>query len=103
MDRQPKAHSEARVTTDVAPRYLTQLCKHFQHKLPVTLADDHGTIAFSGGTCALQATDGILVMQVTADDEAALATLEDVVARHLVRFAFRDPPEIRWTRASAGR
>jgi hypothetical protein len=37
--------------------------------------------------------DGTLVMQVTADDEAALTVLEDVVARHLVRFAFRDPPE----------
>ncbi len=98
MDARPKASSEARVATAVAGRHLTQLCKHFQHKLPVTLSDDHGTIAFPGGTCALQANDGFLHMQVTADEEAALTTLEDVVARHLVRFAFRDPPEIRWTR-----
>jgi hypothetical protein len=39
----------------------------------------------------------MLIMRVTAADEAALAALEDVVARHLVRFAFREGPEVRWT------
>ena len=39
-------------------------------------------------------------MRLSAGDEAALARLEDVVARHLLRFAFREKPEIRWTRAT---
>jgi hypothetical protein len=39
-------------------------------------------------------------MRVIASDEAALAKLEDVVARHLERFAFREKPEVRWTRAA---
>jgi hypothetical protein len=94
--------SEARVPTTVPRRYLAQLCKHFQHKLPVTLGDMHGRIEFPAGSCELDAAAqaGILVMRVTAGDEAALAKLEDVVARHLERFAFREQPEIRWARAA---
>lgn len=88
------------MATAAPGRYLAQLCKHFGHKLPVTLAEDRGSIEFSGGVCALEAGDGALTMRLTAGDEAALARLEDVVARHLLRFAFREKPEVRWTRAS---
>ena len=100
MDTQPVLSSEARVPTAAPRRYLGQLCKHFQHKLPVTLAEDHGRIEFTAGVCVLEADAEALVMRVTASDEAALATLEDVIARHLERFAFRDKPEIRWARTS---
>ncbi len=100
MDAHPTLSSEARVPTAAPRRYLGQLCKHFQHKLPVTLAEDHGRIEFPTGVCQLDAEAEALVMRVTADDEAALASLEDVIARHLERFAFRDKPEIRWARTS---
>ncbi|MBV9749730.1 MAG: DUF2218 domain-containing protein [Acetobacteraceae bacterium] len=92
--------SEARVPTAAPRRYLGQLCKHFQHKLPVTLAEDRGRIEFPAGACLLDAEADTLVLRVTAGDDAALAGLEDVVARHLERFAFRDKPEIRWARIS---
>jgi hypothetical protein len=103
MNMPPTLSSEARVSTTVPRRYLAQLCKHFQHKLPVTscpvpLAEDRGRIAFPGGVCALEAEAGTLILRVTAEDEAALARLEDIVARHLTRFAFRDRPEVHWTR-----
>jgi hypothetical protein len=90
--------SEARVPTAVPRRYLAQLCKHFQHKLPVTFDEGHGRITFPAGTCSLDAASesSALLMRVTAEDETALATLEGVVARHLERFAFRERPEIRW-------
>ena len=91
--------STSRVTTDAPRRYLGQLCKHFEHKLPVTLAEQSGRIEFATGVCTLAAEPDCLVMQVEAPDEAALSTLEDVVARHLLRFAFRQPPEIVWARA----
>ncbi len=99
MDEQHDLSSEARVPTAVPRRYLAQLCKHFEHKLPVTLAEDRGRIEFSGGVCALEAGDETLTMRLTAGDEAALARLEDVIARHLLRFAFREKPEVHWTRA----
>ncbi|TCZ65594.1 DUF2218 domain-containing protein [Roseicella aquatilis] len=85
---------------DTPRRSLAQLCKHFQHKLPVTLDEAHGRIDFPAGTCTLDARDEVLVMQVAAGDAAGLASLEDVIARHLLRFAFRQPPEIHWTRSA---
>ena len=91
------ASSEARVAMDTPARYLGQLCKHFQHRLPVTLDDASGCIVFPSGTCALKATPEDLLMRVTSDDAGALPQLQDVVARHLLRFAFRSPPEITWT------
>ena len=99
--RRPVLLSEARVPTATPRRYLGQLCKHFGHKLPVTLSEARGRIAFPGGVCTLDADEAeTLVLRVTASDEAALASLEDVVARHLERFAFRDELEVRWVHSS---
>lgn len=94
--------SQARITTEHPSRYLQQLCKHFAHKLPVTFDPEHGRIEFSIGVCELTAVPGVLTMQAEAADETALRQLEEVVARHLERFAFREPPEIAWipTRAA---
>ena len=93
--------SEAHVTTATPRRYLGQLCKHFQHKLPVSLSEYHGRIEFPTGACELgAATDFTLTLQVRAPDEQALGRLEDVVARHLKRFAFREEIDIQWTRAA---
>ena len=93
--------SEARVATDVARRYLGQLCKHFQHRLPVELTETQGRIDFPMGVCTLdaEAASATLLMRATAADEAALATLEEVVARHLERFAFREPLTVQWVRS----
>jgi hypothetical protein len=94
--------SEARVPTAVPGRYLAQLCKHFRHKLPVAFDERHGRIEFPAGRCELDAGADAetLLLRVVASDEAALAKLEDVVARHLERFAFREKPEVRWTPAA---
>lgn len=93
--------SEARVETTMPSRYLTQLCKHFEHKLAVAQNGQRGSIVFSGGTCALEAEERVLVLRVSAEDEIARERLEDVVARHLLRFAFRDPPAVLWLREDA--
>ena len=94
--------SEARVATAMPHRYVAQLCKHFGHKLPVTFDERHGRIEFAAGRCELDAASsaGTLLMRVFASDEAALAKLEDVIARHLERFAFREKPEVRWMRTA---
>jgi len=97
----PSVHSESRITTASARRYLGQLCKHFQHKLLASYDEDfqHGRIEFSVGVCELDATDpSLLVMRASAASDADLERLEDVVARHLERFAFREPPQVSWTR-----
>ena len=88
--------SQAIVATEAPFRYMSQLCKHFQHKLPVTLEVDRGSIEFGAGLCTLTMGPEQLTMQVDAADAEGLERLQDVVARHLLRFAFREPPAIVW-------
>ena len=89
--------SQAQVATPLASRYLQQLCKHFAHKLPVAFDPEQGRIEFAHGTCELAAGEDRLTMRAVAPDAAALVQLEQVVARHLERFAFREQPAIAWT------
>lgn len=84
------ARSIATVATDKASRYLQQLCKHFAHKLPVEFDPQQGSIAFPIGTCRLAAEDAGLRLSCEASDAGQLAQLQDVIERHLVRFAFRE-------------
>jgi uncharacterized protein len=86
----------ANIPTPHAKRYLTQLCKHFQHKLPVTLDEATGQITFSIGVCRLSADEGVLTLTLQAADAAQMTQLQDVVARHLLRFAFREDLQIDW-------
>ena len=88
--------SEARVATSVPRRYMTQLCKHFEHKLPVSYDEAKGRIVFSAGICLLETGEGALILRAEAPDTESLRRVEDVIARHLDRFAFRDKPEIAW-------
>ena len=90
--------SVARVATDKAARYMGQLCKHFAHKIPATFDADSGRIEFSIGVCELAVAKDALVLHVTAADAETLAQMEDVVARHLVRFGFRDELVVTWQR-----
>lgn len=88
--------SVATLQTPLARRYMGQLCKHFAHKLPVELGDAAGSIRFEAGICTLAAEPERLVLRVEAADDDARVRLEGVVARHLERFAFRDPPQLDW-------
>jgi hypothetical protein len=86
----------AQVYTPQAARYLTQLCKHFEHKLPVTHTSGAGTIGFPSGECRLHAEGGELNLTLEAGDQTSLAQLRDVVERHLTRFAFREELGVQW-------
>ena len=96
----PKLASEARVATAMARRYLSQLCKHFAHKIPVTHTEAEGRIEFPAGICQLEAGADLLILRAEAADTNALERLQEVVDRHFQRFAFRDTREIRWVRAT---
>ncbi|MBW8728175.1 MAG: DUF2218 domain-containing protein [Inquilinus limosus] len=91
--------SEARIPTEHASKYLQQLCKHFGHKIPATFDAEKGHLTFEMGTTALAARPDVLVLHNEAPEAAGLARLEDVVASHLVRFAFREELKIDWTPA----
>jgi hypothetical protein len=88
--------SRAHVATPNASRYLQQLCKHFRHARPTVFDETTGEVAFDDGTCHLTAEGHVLSITVTAGDEAKLARLQEVIARHLVRFAFREALTVEW-------
>lgn len=92
----PHVRSVAEVATPQPGRYLTQLCKHFQHKRAVTFDERTGRIVFDAGECRLEAGDGVLKIMAAAPDDARLAQVQDVVARHLLRFAFREEMKVDW-------
>lgn len=88
--------SHAEIATAQASRYLQQLCKHFAHKLPVTFDPAAGRIGFSIGDCDLRADAERLSIALTAPDAEQMPQLQDVVIRHLERFAFREELAVRW-------
>ncbi len=89
--------SEATVGLDQPRRYMTQLCKHFEHRLQVAYEADRGSIVFGSGLCLMEAGPDSLKLRVQTPDSEAVPQLQEVVARHLLRFAFRAPPEIVWS------
>lgn len=90
--------SVARIPTGSAQRYLGQLCKHFGHRVPAGLEGDHGWIAFDFGRCHLAASEDELSLHNSAATAEALARLEQVIASHLERFAFREELKVSWQR-----
>lgn len=95
-DTTSRRQSHADVRTDNASRYLQQLCKHFAHKLEVAFDEKAGSVRFSIGHCRLEAGDRSLQLSLDAPEAAALAELQEVVERHLIRFAFREELSIEW-------
>ena len=92
--------SHASLRTDKASRYLAQLCKHWGHRFPVRFDSASGEVELPAGPLVLTADDAELRLTLKVADPETLARLEDVVASHLARFAFREG-EVRlaWTRA----
>ncbi len=97
--------SHARLNTDKAARYMTQLAKHWSHGFEVALDATSARIPLPVGTCVMLAEPDGLNITVEAPILESLTKLEDVVAEHLLRFAFREPVDrLAWTRAwEAGR
>ena len=94
----PILRSVARVETPNGSRHLQQLCKHFAHKLPTSFDPADGRIEFPIGEVVLSADAAGLDLSLACPTQDDRATLEDVVARHLLRFAFRDELTVEWHR-----
>ncbi len=88
--------SLARVPTPKASGYLQQLCKHFGHKIPATFDETSGHLTFTSGECRLTAEPDVLLLACASPDQAQLETLQDIIARHLQRFTFREELVIDW-------
>ena len=93
------ATSHGRAETSHARRYLTQLCKHWSHRFEVRFDDTTGEVALPSGSCRLKAEPDRLQIELHTVEADPLDRMEEVVAEHLKRFAFREPFEVVWTRA----
>ena len=75
------------------------MCKHFGHKINVEFTPESGVICFPFGRCELTAEAGTLSMTAIAENVDSHARVETIIGSHLERFAFREKPEINWTKA----
>ncbi|MBY0364283.1 MAG: DUF2218 domain-containing protein [Phreatobacter sp.] len=88
--------SLADIATAHASRYLQQLCKHWSHKFAVSFDEHSGRVPFSEEAALMLTANGdVLSLKLDASADR-LPTLEDVVADHLKRFAFREELHIDW-------
>jgi hypothetical protein len=94
--------SHATVHTERPERYIKQLVSHLGHRLSTELTDDGiGTIGMDNGRCVLTPADGSIEIAASAGDEEALSRLQDVVARHLIRFGGDGELEVAWASSPA--
>lgn len=108
------ASAEARIPTDRAARYLTQLCQHLKQMdghahhgdatdigrpgtpRRVDWTDNHGVIQFASGTCTLDATAGELVIKLDAADSNELGRMQQMFAARLATIGRRDNLVVTW-------
>ncbi|GIZ11536.1 DUF2218 domain-containing protein [Pseudomonas sp. NCCP-436] len=88
--------SSSFVMTDSPARYIGRLCKHFAHKIPVSFDEQQGRIEFPAGLVTLQAEPEGLRLQLQSADTEALNRLQDIVASHFQRFAWREALTLDW-------
>ena len=96
--------STAVVATDAPARYAKQLLSHLGHKAAavedVEGMPHAGRLVFAYGAGVVRPEDGKLVLEAVAADAESLARVEDVLARHLVRFGQRAELTVSWHRAT---
>jgi len=92
--------SMAIVPTSQGGRYLQQLCSHWRDDFDVSCDAGQGRIALPLGMVDVAAGDMAMAVTCEPRDGADLDQMQDVVARHLNRFAFREGGlDIAWQRA----
>ena len=89
--------STTSVKTATASRYLQQICKHFSHKIEVEFTPETGWIQFDFGKAELEASKDTLTIVAKANNQENLVRLQNVVASHLERFAFRETLVMDWS------
>lgn len=96
--------SVAVVDTNAPARYAKQLLSHLGHKVAVEPVpgqpEPAGRLVFAYGVGDVLPGPAALELRATAADGEALARVQDVLARHLVRFGARRELEVTWGSAT---
>lgn len=92
--------SVAVVDTDAPARYAKQLLAHLGRKVAVEPVPDRpepaGRLVFAYGVGDVLPGSAALELRATAGDAESLARVQDVLARHLVRFGARRELVVSW-------
>lgn len=88
--------SSAFVATDTPARYISRLCKHFAHKIPVSFDEQQGRIEFTSGLATLKAESQGVRLQVESATSDDLQRLQGVVGSHFERFAWQEELTLDW-------
>ncbi len=88
--------SQARVSTSRPGRYAKQLVSHLGRHNPPRQEGTGTRLTFDRGSSVVTPGEDFLLLQVDADTAEDLAFVEDVVARHLVRFGEQDQLTVQW-------
>lgn len=90
--------SVAHLPTERPERYVKQMVSHLAHRRTTRMrSPDAGTVEFPAAVCELDSAPGMLVITVQADDTEALRRAQDVIGRHLERFAAREDLRVHWS------
>jgi hypothetical protein len=89
-------NASAYVATDTPARYISRLCKHFAHKIPVSFDEQQGRIELTFGIGLLQAEDAGLTLRVESNSQEDLEKLQNVMASHFERFAWQEALQLNW-------
>lgn len=98
MDSKIMAKTTAIVPTTHASRYLQQLCKHWAHKFTVEFTPEHGRIDLGENRIVLMDANPDSLVTTVESPAESLAQMEEVVASHIVRFAFREELVFNWVK-----
>lgn len=90
--------STARVAAPKPAQAMTQLAKHFAHKIAAEISETEARATFPGGDCTMHAGE-TLDLACTAETEADLRRIEANVGGHLERFLWRTPTTVTWEAA----
>jgi len=90
--------SFASIDTDRPERWAKQLASHLAPKNPVANTAGGVVLSIGNGQGFLSTEDGALLLRATAPDAESLSRVEDVLARHLERFAAREGLKVKWIR-----
>jgi hypothetical protein len=91
--------SRANITTEAPERYAKQLISHLGRKVKVTETSEGTVLEIGSGRGTVTPGDGVLVLTAEATSAKELTGVQDVLARHLLRFATHADLTVTWSPA----
>lgn len=88
--------SHTKIHTKEGSAYIRKLCRHFVHKIPASYTESDGRAELPGCVCLMHADTDTLVFTITGGSAEEVMKGEDIITRHLLKFAFREQLEVFW-------